>query len=236
MLARLRTAAFNLAFYGVTLPMVLLAIVALALPRRALIAVATAWSAWHRLCVRGLLDICVVVEGDRPAGPVLYAMKHESFFEALDSTVFSGGPIIPFAKSELLRIPLWGWAAARYGVIGVERSRGAKALRDMARRAGIARASGRDFLIFPEGTRVPHGQDRRLQSGLYGIYKLLDLPVVPVAVNSGPLYQASPKRSGTITYRIGETIPPGLPRPALEARVHAAINALNEPANAPLQA
>jgi 1-acyl-sn-glycerol-3-phosphate acyltransferase len=54
------------------------------------------------------------------------------------------------------------------------------------------------------------------------------LPVVPVAVNSGPLFRGFWKRSGTITYRVGETIPAGLPREEIEARVHAAINALND--------
>ena len=35
------------------------------------------------------------------------------------------------------------------------------------------------------------------------------------------------KRPGRITYKIGEAIPAGLPRDEVEARVHAAINALN---------
>ena len=38
------------------------------------------------------------------------------------------------------------------------------------------------------------------------------------------------KRSGTVTWRVGETIPAGLPRQEIEARVHAAINALEGPA------
>ena len=54
------------------------------------------------------------------------------------------------------------------------------------------------------------------------------LPVVPVAVDSGPLYHRLWKRPGTITLHFGEPIEPGLPREEIEARVHAAINALNE--------
>jgi 1-acyl-sn-glycerol-3-phosphate acyltransferase len=34
------------------------------------------------------------------------------------------------------------------------------------------------------------------------------------------------KRPGTVHFRIGETIPSGLKRDEIEARVHAAINAL----------
>jgi 1-acyl-sn-glycerol-3-phosphate acyltransferase len=33
-------------------------------------------------------------------------------------------------------------------------------------------------------------------------------------------------RPGTITFRVGETIPAGLKRDEIEARVHASINAL----------
>ncbi len=88
--------------------------------------------------------------------------------------------------------------------------------------------SGRPLAIFPEGTRTPHGERPPLRSGFAGLYKLLDLPVVPVAVDSGPLYQRWWKRRGTITLRFGEPIPPGLPREEIEAQVHASINALND--------
>ena len=53
------------------------------------------------------------------------------------------------------------------------------------------------------------------------------LPVVPVAVNSGPLYRSFVKRPGQITYRFGAAVEPGLPRAEVEARVREAINALN---------
>ena len=87
---------------------------------------------------------------------------------------------------------------------------------------------GRPLVIFPEGTRVPHGEEPPLQSGFAGIYKLLGLPVVPVAVESGPVYHRRLKRPGTITYKFGEPIPPGLPRDEVERKVLDAINALND--------
>jgi 1-acyl-sn-glycerol-3-phosphate acyltransferase len=49
-----------------------------------------------------------------------------------------------------------------------------------------------------------------------------------VAVDSGKLWtRGLLKRAGVIHFRIGETIPPGLKREEVEARVHTAINALN---------
>ena len=89
--------------------------------------------------------------------------------------------------------------------------------------------TGRPLAIFPEGKRVPHGTRPPLQAGFTGIYKLLGLPVIPVAVDSGPIYHRWWKRPGVITMHFGEPIEPGLSREEIEARVHAAINVLNAP-------
>ena len=58
-----------------------------------------------------------------------------------------------------------------------------------------------------------------LQSGFAGLYKLLGLPVIPIAVNSGVLCPKDSviRHSGVMTYKIGEEIPPGLPREEIEA-------------------
>ena len=201
----------------------------LAIPfdRKWLRRVVATWGAWHRWCVTNLLGIRIEQEGEIPDEPVLFAIKHESYFEAIDMSRLFSFPSV-FAKKELFQIPGWGFSARKYGLIPVARDGGARALRQMLATARLRVEEGRPLVIFPEGTRVPHGEKPRLQSGFAGIYKLLGLPVVPVAVNSGPLYHRIWKRPGTITYRVGETIPAGLPRPEIEARVHAAINALND--------
>lgn len=222
----LRNAAFYVAFYGGTLLYVLAALAALIIGRDALIGVATNWSTYHRLCVTRLLGIRVVVEGRLPDQNAMVVLKHESFFEAIDLPNLLGRPAI-IAKAELLRIPLWGRVGRAYGLVGVERDQGAKALRAMLTEAKRLVDEGRPLAIFPEGTRVPHGRVVPLQSGFAGLYKLLGLPVVPIAVDSGPLYHRRWKRSGIITFCVGETIPGGLPRDEIEARVQDAINRLN---------
>jgi 1-acyl-sn-glycerol-3-phosphate acyltransferase len=222
----------SLGFYAVFWPgtVLLLALIGaqLPLPGKGLMRSIGWWTRFHRWCVTRILGIRLVIEGEVPSGPVLVAMKHESFFEAIDLPVLLNRPAV-FAKVELMGLPVWGRAGARYGLIGVERNAGAKALRAMVSAARERLAEGRPLAIFPEGTRVRHGSRPPLQSGFAGIYKLLALPVVPAAVNSGLLYRGRIKRSGTITVRFGERIPPGLPRAEAEARVHAAINALNGP-------
>lgn len=222
----IRSLMFYLAFYVGTVVYVsafwLAALIGEGLSRR----VVRGWAQFHRRCARWLLGIRVVIEGEMPNEGVLVAMKHESFFEAIDLPALMHWPV-PFPKVELIGIPGWGWVAKRYGVVVVERDQGARALRAMVASARRFAVRGRPLAIFPEGTRVPHGQQAKLQSGFAGLYKLLGLPVVPVAVDSGRLYHRRWKKPGVITVRVGERIEPGLPRAELEARVTGAINVLN---------
>ncbi|WP_236672304.1 1-acyl-sn-glycerol-3-phosphate acyltransferase [Croceicoccus sp. YJ47] len=222
-----RTALFALIFYPGSAIFAILGMLAAPFSERVVQRIAYGWAAFHRACAAHILRIRVVLEGERPAGQVIYALRHESFFEAIELPRLLGNNPVPFAKAELSRIPFWGRAARAYGMVFVERTQGATALRTMAKAAREYKKTGRDFAIFPEGTRVPVGTAPPLRSGFAGIYKLMNLPVVPVAVDSGHVYRTKPKRSGTITYRFGEVIPPGLDRAEVEARVHAAINALN---------
>ena len=226
----LRTIAFYLVFYPGTVLILSLIAAQLAVPGAGFIRSIMWWTRWHRWCVTRLLAIRIRIEGEVPSGPVLVAMKHESFFEAIDLPCLLPMPAV-FAKIELMRLPVWGSAGQRYGLIGVERDQGARALRAMVSSARERIAEHRPLAIFPEGTRVAHGARPPLQSGFAGLYKLLGLPVIPAAVNSGPLYHSRIKRKGTITVRFGPQIEPGLPRAEIEARVHAAINALNDPAS-----
>jgi len=222
-----RSLAFYLAFYAGSVFFVLASvIVAFIAPRHARF-FPDGWSRYHRNCARLLLGIKVEIRGIRPPGPALYAIKHESFFEAIDLPAMLDYPV-PFAKEELFRIVGWGRAAQAYGAVSVARADGAKTLRKMVSEARAFAAMGRPLAIFPEGTRVPHGQQPPLRSGFAGLYKMLGLPVIPVAVNSGPLYHRLWKRAGTITLQFGAPIEAGLSREEVEARVHAAINALNQ--------
>jgi len=227
MVRLLRNFAFYPAFYGVSAVLVVASLLVTPFGSTGLHRIVSAWSGWHRWCVRHLLDIKVVLEGSIPDEPVLFAVKHESFFEAIDTPFLFPAPCV-FAKRELFDIPGWGRSARHYGLVPVARDKGARALREMVAIARDQVGEGRPLVIFPEGTRVPHGAMPRLQAGFAGIYKLLGLPVVPIAVDSGPLYHRTIKRPGTITYRVGERVPAGLTRDEAEQRVHRAMNALNE--------
>lgn len=225
MIQALRSGLFYALFYpGSAVFVLTAALVAIVAPAHVR-AVPDTWSRFHRWCLR-VVGIRVREVGPRPQGAALYALKHESFFDAIDLPNLLDYPV-PFAKQELYALPGWSRAALTYGSVPVARDQGAKTLRTMLAEAKRYAATGRPLAIFPEGTRVPHGTTAPLQAGFAGIYKLLGLPVVPVAIDSGPLYHRWIKRPGTITVRFGEAIEPGLPRTEIEARVLAAINALN---------
>ena len=115
-------------------------------------------------------------------------------------------------KSELRRIPLFGRFTEIAGMIEVDRAKGSTALRDMIHRCREEAAKGRQIVIFPEGTRRPPGAEPAYQPGIALLYKSLDLPTVPVALNSG-LYW--PRRSflkypGTIVIEFLPPIEAGL--------------------------
>jgi 1-acyl-sn-glycerol-3-phosphate acyltransferase len=229
-MAPLRSALFALVFYGWTVVAVLLSFPISLFGTKVLRGWVRVWVGGHRWIARQILGIGSRIEGDVPRGVVLFAVKHQSMYETLEMVLMLDRPAIVL-KRELIGIPLWGWVVRRYGVIPVDRSAGAQALRHMMHAAEEAKAQGRPILIFPEGTRVPVGETPPLQPGFAGLYRALRLPVVPVAVDSGRLSPRNSfvKRSGVVTFRFGEAIPPGLKREEIEARVHAAINVLERP-------
>ncbi|HMG47001.1 MAG TPA: lysophospholipid acyltransferase family protein [Allosphingosinicella sp.] len=222
-----RSIVFALVFYGWTGPAAILAVPASLFGTRAIRGWCHGWLRFHRWCARRILGIRTRVEGVRPKGAVLVAVKHQSAYETFEIALLLDEPAVVL-KRELADIPFWGWAVRRYGVIPVDRSGGATALRRMLRAGEEAIAEGRPIVIFPEGTRVMPGARPPLQPGFAGLYRALKLPVVPVAVDSGRLAPRNSfiKRPGIVTFRFGEAIPAGLARHEVEARVHKAINAL----------
>lgn len=222
----LRSALFALLFYPGTL-LYVLAVIAVSpfgtAPVRRLV---HAWSGFHYWLVRNIIGLDVRWDGKIPDGPFLIAVKHHSMMEAVDTLRFARTPVVVM-KRELIDIPLFGWVTRRYGVIAVDRGAGASALRSMMVEAKRAAATGRPVIIFPEGTRVAFGERPELRPGFAGLYRALGLPVVPIANDVGRLWHKGfVKHRGTVHFKVGETIPPGLKRDDVEARVRDSINAL----------
>jgi 1-acyl-sn-glycerol-3-phosphate acyltransferase len=211
----LRSFCFNVGWYAGSALIALLGIPILVLPQRMVVAWARVWIAF----VMGWLAFTcglrhrTIGRENLPAGAVIIACKHQSTWETLAFTLLFDDIAIVL-KRELLFIPVVGWAMARAGNIAVARGDGASALRGLVRQARKVAASGRSIVIFPEGTRVAVGQQRPYQVGIAALYRQLNIPVVPVALNSGLFWgrRQWAKRPGLITLEILAPIAPGLDR------------------------
>ncbi|MBE9555759.1 MAG: 1-acyl-sn-glycerol-3-phosphate acyltransferase [Proteobacteria bacterium] len=148
-----------------------------------------------------------------PEGPVVFAAKHQSAWDPLGLSFIH--PHCAFVlKRELIWLPFWGWYLLRMGMIPINRSKGIASLKKITKAAGEMVAKGRSILIFPQGTRTPPGAERPYLPGIAAIYKGANVPVVPVAINSGLFWprRLMGKQPGIITVEYLEPIEPGLDR------------------------
>lgn len=194
------------------------------------------FAVYRTLVFAGLRVLCGIrfeVRGREhiPQGPALVASKHQSMFETLAFWHILPDPAI-ILKKELKYLPFFGWYAMKLKNVAVDRSAGASALKAMLRAARERANEGRQIVIFPQGTRVKPGAPETYKPGVAGLYGAMDVPCVPVALNSGLYWPGSGfiRRPGTITIEFLQPIPAGLPRARfmeeLETRIETASTAL----------
>ena len=169
----------------------------------------------------------VLGQENLPPGPVIFALKHQSAWETIVAPqLFPGDAVI--IRQELLAMPVYGWYLRRLGVIPIDQSAGVAALLQIVAASRLAVQNGHSIVIFPEGERVPVGERRAYQPGTYVLYKRLNLPVVPVALNAGVFWPlaVTGKRRGCITLEFLPPLAPGLARQeflhTLEERIETA--------------
>jgi 1-acyl-sn-glycerol-3-phosphate acyltransferase len=229
MMLWLRSALFLLWFFLITAILSLIFLPVLVLPRAATIWLARLWSRATLWGLKVFTGIGFEVRGVPPKGAVLVASKHMSMWDTLALDLTLDAPAIVL-KRELLRIPFYGWFLWKATAIPIDRAAGASALRKMARAARRVLAEHRPILIFPEGTRKKPGAAPDYKPGVAGLYGMLGVECVPVALNSGVYWTGFLKRPGTIVLQFLEPIPPGLKRDAfmalLQERIERATTAL----------
>lgn len=205
----LRSVLFALALLLITPPYALLALATFLLPRMARYRIIAGWSRAIIFLAEVILGIRWHVEGreNLPAQPSVILSKHQSAWETLAFQLIFP-PQVHVLKRELLWIPFFGWGLAAMSPIAIDRSRGAAALRAMARLGQKRLAQGFWIVVFPEGTRVAPGERRRYQPGGAWLAAATGAPVIPVAHNAGRVWprNAFVKRPGTVTVRIGPSI------------------------------
>lgn len=231
---QIRSLAFNLAFYLWTLFAFVVFLPALLAPYRTAQAVLNLWAKVVTWLLRVVGGVKVEVRGleHLPKGKALVAPKHQCMFDIFGSlAVLPAGCFV--LRKELMRIPIFGWWAAKSHMIVIDREGGSKALRGMLTdaRERLDEAD-RQIVIFPEGTRGKPGVAGVYQPGVAAIYAHLDLPCTPVALNTGMHWQRGglSLKPGTIVFEYLAPLPAGMKRAAfmreLEERLETATNAL----------
>jgi 1-acyl-sn-glycerol-3-phosphate acyltransferase len=222
----LRSLVYNILFYVLLVFWMVVAVPTFLMPPRAFMAVAKAWARSSVWLLRAVCNTKVDYRGVEkiPPGPLIVASKHQSMWETFALLQFFDSPLFIY-KRELGWIPLFGWYLVKSRMIGVDRSGGVRSLMDMARRAPREVRSGRQLIIFPEGTRTAVGAAPDYKTGVGQIYVNSGVPCVPAALNSGLFW---PRRTfmrypGTLVVEFLDPLPPGLGRKEFIARISTSI-------------
>lgn len=189
-------------------------------------ALARYWIHSNIFALRILAGIKTDVAGTEniPDGPCIIASKHMSDWDIF--AILPGARRPGFiAKKELMDIPFFGKAAMAFDTIRIDRSQGGDAIPLMLSDARGALDRGARIIIFPEGTRKAPLQPHDYRYGVVRLYEGLNVPVVPVALNSGLFWGRNSLllRPGTARARFLPAIPPGLGVEAFRARLTEAI-------------
>lgn len=209
----LRSILFNLSFYISTLLIMLGCLFLFVLPVRWCWWLVPLWSRTEKFLLRWVAGVKSEVRGieNIPNTGCIIVSKHQSAWETFALAEFYSQPTY-ILKKELRWVPFFGWYLMKFRQIPVDRGKKGKALVEMGRKASEAIAEGRNIIIYPEGTRRPAGAEPTYKYGVVHLYKTLNCPVVPVALNSGVYW---PRRRffrfpGTITAEFLPAIEPGL--------------------------
>jgi 1-acyl-sn-glycerol-3-phosphate acyltransferase len=232
----IRSTIFNILFFSWSTLYLTFCLPVLLLPPRASSLVGKVWTKTTFALLKFICNLGYEIQGREslPEPPFILASKHQSAWETMVFSVLLDHPCF-IMKRELNWLPLFGWFTARTGAIGINRSGGAQELKRMVARAREIVAEKRVLIIFPEGTRVLPQHQIPYQPGVAALYAQLNVPVVPVALNSGYFWRrrAFAKRPGKITMKFLPAIPPGLPRkqflPILVERIETACAELPIP-------
>ncbi len=179
------------------------------LPPKRLYAVANNWARVQLWMLKVLCGLSYVVEGREniPQGAHISMWKHSSAWETIaQAAIFP--PQAWVLKRELMWIPLVGWALRCLQPIAINRKAGASAVNQVVEQGKRRLSEGLWILIFPEGTRVAHGEKRK-----YGVSGALlasraGVKIIPVAHTAGNYWprRGWVKQRGCIRVAIGPPI------------------------------
>ena len=170
---------------------------------------------WTSFCLKFFLSTKIIIKGRENIisnEKFFIASSHQSMFETFYLQTIFNAPVF-ILKNELLSIPIFGWYLKKIGSIAIKRNKVTKDnlgfLEDIIE---LINSSKRPLIIFPQGTRVLPHERPKFKKGSVRIYQKLDIPCLPIAINSGNVWpKIGPKQSHkTITISILKPISTGL--------------------------
>lgn len=209
-----RSILFNTLFYAnLILRMIVLTPIYFLVPRKVAWFVPKNWARSNNWLFEKVVGTTFEIEGleNLPKGGYIFSPKHQSFWDVYALLPKLDDPFY-ILKRELMWIPLFGWYVAKQRMVPVNRSARGKVMAGVMQRAREEMATGRQLIIYPEGTRRPPGAPPEYKYGVARLYRDLGMPVVPVVMHPGLFW---PRRSyrrypGHFKVRILPPIQPGL--------------------------
>lgn len=165
----------------------------------------------------------------KPRRPYVIIANHVSNFDpiALFAAVPTGMTYV--AKSELVKVPIFGEIIRRTGAVFVDRGDTQKAVAAMQAAADRVR-EGQSVLVFPEGTRSRDGQLKSFKKGGFLLAQQAGVDLLPVVIRGTAdvlPYGARVPMPGSVHVTILPPVPTvGTTRDALMADVHARMAAV----------
>jgi len=226
-----RSFLFNMFFFSWTALSVVVMALLLPFHRDAMAKVVDVWARVLSVALKALVGLGFEVRGEQNIvnGPAIYAAKHQSAWDTFVYFLILKNPSYVL-KKELLSIPVWGWAARKYGAIAVDRKGGGAALKKMVADAKDRIERNMSIVIFPEGTRTQPGGRQPYHPGVAAFYNNVEVPVIPVALNSGLFWgrRSFAKHPGVIVVEFLPVIEKGLRRREFMAQLEATVEAASD--------
>jgi 1-acyl-sn-glycerol-3-phosphate acyltransferase len=231
----IRSLLFTILFYISLILVFILAIPTLILPSKATLICGKILAYIIIFLLRFILRVKVTftgIENLKKNKRFFVASAHQSLLETFILQAPLDYPIF-ILKKELLKIPLFGWYLKKIGSIDIVRDTTTKDnLNFFDKIKNNIEISKRPLLIFPQGTRVKFGERQPFKKGAGRIYEALNLPCVPVALNTGKVWPKNSflKHNHDIVISFLEPIEPGKDKNIflndLELKIYSSIDNL----------
>jgi len=172
--------------------------------------VTSRWNVFMVWCAKWICGINYQFKGyeNFPDAPAIILSKHQSAWETIFLLANLPRPLVFVFKKEILYIPFFGWGIALLRMIPIDRKQGKNAFKSVVAHGKRRLKDGQWIIMFPEGTRIPVGQQGKYKSGGTRLAVETGAVVVPIALNSGECWPKNSfiKKPGTVTVSVGKPI------------------------------